>query len=202
MTDPLSKIREAALDLPADGGAAVARPADFLRRRQAVRAISRQSPRRREDGRLRPGQQPRRTGDAARGRSGYLFEARLYAELAGRSMSPPTTSIGTMSATESRKAGSLPRRGACWRLAGDERNRIATPAPPLDHVRRTDRARRPDRLRAGPVDQLEKQRWRRQADADRRAAPADPADAARQTRKTMARGWRSARSNPATRSNR
>ena len=54
---------------------------------------------------------------------GHLFEAGLSAELDVRSISPATTSTGTMSPTASRRAGSLRRRGGCSKQAGDERSR-------------------------------------------------------------------------------
>ena len=52
---------------------------------------------------------------------GDLFEAGLSADLALDQPRRRPTSTGTMSPTGSRRAGSLRRRGACSKLADDER---------------------------------------------------------------------------------
>jgi len=69
----------------------------------------------------------------------------------------------TMSPTGSPRVGSLPRPGACSKLAADERDRIGAAAPALDHLWRADRACRAHRVGGRRVDQLEDQRHR-QAD--------------------------------------
>src|SRR5205085_1183196 len=73
-----------------------------------------------------------------------------------RSTSRAAPSTGTMSPTASPKAGSLRRRGACSKLAADERISLRT-APPSDQPRRADCACCTHCLRRRRVDRVEKQ---------------------------------------------